>query len=234
MKTVGILIFDDVELATFADAAALFLARDPVNEHSPALFKSVLVAQSRRLVTCDTGVQIRPQATLTDHPHLDYLLVPGGHGSGWEWPDSRIMDVAEVLMKPDGKGVRRERLKPAVVNWIREQSLRVEAVIGICSGAVLLAEAGVLQGCQATIHPRIFSWMHRHYPDLILTPEEMLVDAGRVMTARGWKAAFLAALRMIVRSYGVTAAIGAASMLDPCGTCVMPALLPMAECSRLE
>jgi transcriptional regulator GlxA family with amidase domain len=119
---------------------------------------------------------------------------------------------------------------PQLIHWIRDQSLRVEAVIGICSGAVSLAECGLLKGCHATTHPQLCCWMHQIYPDVVLTPERTLVDAGHVITATGWKGAFQAALRFISRTDGLSAALSAASSFDPGNTWVLPAsTVPVSE-----
>ena len=188
MRTVGILVFDDVEIGTFADAAALFSAVvHPVD--SIPLFRPLLLAQTMRAITCDGGFQVQPQATIRDHPPLDILLVPGGRGRGGNWPQSRIIELFDVLVTPEGKGIRRELQNTTLLNWIREQSIRVETIVGICSGTVLLAECGVLAGCQATTHPSLVTWMRSRYPQVLLTPEDPLVDAGKVLTAAGWKSA---------------------------------------------
>jgi len=222
-ENVGILLFDDVELATFADAVALFCADDDLNTgRSRPLFRPLLIAQSKRPVTCRGGFQLQPQATIRDHPPLDLLLIPGARGSGWDWPTSRVVDHIDILLRPDGIGVRRERHNADLIDWLRDQSLRVEVVIGICSGAVLLAACGLLKRCRATTHPRLCSWMHDFYPDVVLTPEKTLVDAGHVITARGWKGPFQAALRVISRTYGFSAALNAASSFDPGNTWVLP------------
>jgi len=225
-KTVGILLFDDVELATFSDAVTLFGAESNwTRKGSGPLFRPVLIAQSRRQVVCREGFALQPQATLSDHPSLDVLVTPGGRGHGWNWPKSRVVDQVDALLRPKGIGVRRERHNPQLLRWIREQSHCVEAVIGICSGTVLLAECGLLRGCQAMAHPQLRSWMHDFYPDVVLLPERTLVDAGRVITARGWKGAFQAAMRCISRTNGAAAAVSAASSIDPGHTWLLPALL---------
>ena len=72
-------MFDEVEISTFADIAALFsAAHDLVN--SQPLFRTILIAQTMRAITCDSGFQFQPQATTSDHPPLDILLIPGGRG----------------------------------------------------------------------------------------------------------------------------------------------------------
>ena len=223
MKTAGIVLFDDVEPRTFTDAVSLFCAEGSCNgstPHSP--FQPLLIAQSTRPVTCNGGFQIQPQATFINHPPLDLLLIPGARGISWDWPMSRLTDQLDVLMQPAGRGVRRERHNPQLISWVRDQSLSVENIVGVCSGAVLLAECGLLNGCLATTHPHLCRWMKHFYPHVVLAPERTLVDAGRVVTARGWNGAFHAALRIISRTHGVPAAIRAVSALDPGHSWLLP------------
>ena len=69
MKTVGILVFDDVEVSTFAHAAALFSTACRTSGLQP-LYRIQLIAQNMRVVTCAGGFQIQPQATFRDHTPL--------------------------------------------------------------------------------------------------------------------------------------------------------------------
>lgn len=170
-----------------------------------------------RGITCDGRFQLQPQATIRDHPPLDILLVPGGRGRGGNWPQSRIVELMEVLVTPEGKGIRRERCSATLLNWIREQSLRVETMVGVCSGAVLLAECGLLTGCYDTTHPSLVPCMRMHYPQVFLTPEDPLVDAGQVLTATGWKGAFEASLHVIGKTCGASIGIATVLRVDPRG-----------------
>jgi transcriptional regulator GlxA family with amidase domain len=217
MKTVGIVVFDDVEVATFADIAALFsAAHHPAN--SQPLFRTVLIAHTTRSITCDNGFRLQPQATICNHPSLDFLLIPGGRGRCGFWPESRIADLLEVLVTPEGKELRRERHNRMLVNWIRDQSLRVEKMVEICSGTMLLAECGLLNSCHATTHPTLARWMLAHYPQVLLRLQNLLLDTGRIITAAGWKSAFEVGLHLIARAYGATTALAAALRLNPHGS----------------
>jgi transcriptional regulator GlxA family with amidase domain len=216
MRTVGILVFDEVEISTFADIAALFsAAHDLVN--SQPLFRTILIAQTMRAITCDSGFQFQPQATISDHPPLDILLIPGGRGYYQHWPESRFTDLLEVLVRPDGKGLRRERHNRLLLNWIREQGLRVEKIVGICTGMILLAECGLRNGYHATTHPNLAQWVQAHYPQVLLRQEQALVDTGLVVTAAGWNSALEAGLHIIAKAYGASTAFSAALRLDPHG-----------------
>ena len=86
----------------------------------------------------------------------------------------------------------------------------MDTIIGICSGAALLAESGLLAGCKATMDPSLAAWMRDYYPDVTITSDKELVDAGQVITAAGRNAAFEAALLLIARTYGPAAALTSA------------------------
>ncbi len=131
--TVGILIFDDVEVLDFCGPFEVFsVARRPaangaVDEAFP-LFRVLTIAERADLVRCRGGLLVQPHSTTADHPPLDVLVVPGGQGT---W---------------------RERENPALLDWIAAQDRRTRLTTSVCTGSFLLAAAGLLDGRRATTH----------------------------------------------------------------------------------
>src|ERR1051326_254818 len=79
--TVGILLFDGVEVLDFAGPFEVFSAPwSDADEHheSHLLFRVITIAETDRLITCFGGLLVQPQATIAQHPPLDILVVPGG------------------------------------------------------------------------------------------------------------------------------------------------------------
>jgi transcriptional regulator GlxA family with amidase domain len=81
-KTIGIYIFDDVEVLDFAGPFEVFSTAARVQARltpdAPKLFNVVTIAEQRRLLRARGGLAIMPEADIDDHPWLDVLVVPGG------------------------------------------------------------------------------------------------------------------------------------------------------------
>lgn len=83
VRTVGILIFDDVEVLDFCGPFEVFSVARPVGEHADGkgLFQAVTIAEKDRIIKCRGGLMVKPHFTTGDHPLLDILVVPGGQGT---------------------------------------------------------------------------------------------------------------------------------------------------------
>ena len=83
MRTVGILIFPDVEVLDFCGPFEVFsVARAPgLDDRDSPLFRAVTIAESKQTVTCIGGLLVEPHYSLQDAPALDILVVPGGRGT---------------------------------------------------------------------------------------------------------------------------------------------------------
>src|SRR6266699_3946118 len=83
IPTVGILIFDDVEVLDFCGPFEVFSVARPGGEHSDEsrLFNVVTIAEEERIITCRGGLLVKPHTTIENHPPLDILVVPGGLGT---------------------------------------------------------------------------------------------------------------------------------------------------------
>ena len=93
---------------------------------------------------------------------------------------------------------------PAIIEWVRRRYARGAAVYSACSGAVMLAETGLLDGCEATSHWACADLFARQYPGVRFRPEPNLVfsePGGRIVTAGGTTSWHDLALHVIAR-YG--------------------------------
>ena len=133
-RTVGILIFEDVEVLDFAGPFEVFSrtrlveGADSRRSDDSAPFEVFTVARSREPVTATGGLQVVPGYGWADAPPIDLLVVPGGFGT------------------------RRLLRDEPTLEWIRTVASRAAHVTSICTGALLLATAGLLAGRRATTH----------------------------------------------------------------------------------
>ena len=132
-KTVGILIFDDVEVLDFAGPFEVFSrtrtvpGADSRRSDDSAPFDTFTVAR-RETITAIGGLKVIPHYVWADAPPIDILVIPGGFGTRALLADA------------------------ATLEWIRQSAARASQVTSVCTGALLLAKVGLLSGRRATTH----------------------------------------------------------------------------------
>ena len=183
-RTVGILIFDEVEVLDFCGPFEVLATARPAGSSSDdePLFNVLTIAEEDRLISCRGGLLVQPHHAIDDHPALDILVVPGGQGT------------------------RTQRLNGRLLDWIAAQSRVIELTTSVCTGAFLLAERGILDGRKATTHWASVDWMRSNYPRVTMLGDERVVDEGNVITSAGVSAGIDMALHVVARLYGVGAA----------------------------
>lgn len=126
-----------------------------------------LVAATREPMVCAPGVPVMPEATFDDDQAFDIIIVP---------------DLAlDMDFDPRGSW-------PRASAWLRRAGADGSMVCSVCTGSVLLAEAGLLDGLEATTHWAAAHLFKRYYPSVRLSPERILVPTGpehRVVTSGG-------------------------------------------------
>lgn len=192
-RTAGLLLFPDFEpLDAFGPVEALVIAEWPgAGPQDPRPFRIVTVAQSAAPVAMRGGIRVLPDHDLAGCPPLDLLLVPGGPGT------------------------RAEVRNGALLRFLAGRAGQVEVLASICTGAALLAGAGVLSGLEATTNRRAFDWVVSISPkDVRWDRERRFVDAGRVVTSAGVSAGTDMALHLVARLAGEEVARAAATRME--------------------
>lgn len=179
-RTVGILIFDGVEVLDFTGPFEVFsVAGQVAGDPDGALaFTVVTIAEERKTILATGGLRVEPEATIDAHPDIDVLVVPGGVGT-------RILhDHAPVI------------------DWIRAQSARVSLTTSVCTGAFLLGSAGLLEGRAATTHWASIHRMRDVFPNVEVREEMRFVEDGAIVTAAGISAGIDMSLAIVSRLLG--------------------------------
>jgi transcriptional regulator GlxA family with amidase domain len=192
IPTIGILIFDDVEVLDFCGPFEVFSVARPVGEHSDVLklFTVFTVAEEDRIVSCRGGLLVKPHTTIENHPPLDILVVPGGQGT------------------------RRERHNQRLLDWIVQQDQQTKLTTSVCTGAFLLAERGLLDHHRATTHWNSIEWMRSTYPNIELMVDERVVDEGHIITSAGISAGIDMSLHVVSRLYSTDVAAWTARRME--------------------
>lgn len=191
---VGILLFDDVELLDMAGPYEVFTTASRVHARTqPAgadpLFTVTTLARTTTPVRARAGLQLTPDATLAHHPALDCALVPGGV-------------------------VNAELHQRQTLAWIAAQRGTARVLASVCTGALLLAEAGVLDGLAATTHWEDLDELRALRPAVQVREGVRWVDEGAVVTSAGISAGIDMCLHLVARLHSRELALRTARQMD--------------------
>lgn len=164
-RTVAILAFDDMEVLDFAGPYEVFNVAGELGDGHPFSVFSVGLAGAPAVGR--GGFTVLPTYTLADAPIPDLVVVPGGFG-------------ARALMKEE-----------ALLGWLRDRAAEVEVLMSVCTGALVLAAAGLLEGKPATTH-------HGSY-------DELAAASSTTKVVRGQR--FVRSSENILTSGGVSAGV---------------------------
>lgn len=157
MRTVGILLFNEVEVLDFAGPFEVFSLAEAANT-SDKYFKVIIIAEHQALISARNGLKVIPDYSFDNHPAIDILVISGGYGA----------EKVEIN-------------NPVVIDWIISQAKLTKLTLSVCTGALLLAKAGLLAGKSATTH-----WMDlddlESYPNIEVIANTRFVDASDKMT----------------------------------------------------
>ena len=185
MRTIALLIFPDFQLL---DAAGPLTAFEAANrETAPLAYRLSVIATAAGPVTSSSGIQM-VAARWSDAP-LDTLIVAGG------WGTRGASACAETLA------------------YVRAAAGRARRVASVCSGAFVLAAAGLLDGRHATTHWARAAEFARAYPQVHVEPDRIFIRDGAVWTSAGITAGIDLALALVAEDLGEAAAKRAAQQL---------------------
>jgi len=180
---VGVLLFDGVAVLDFAgpfevlNRARLEPGVESRRTEDGALFDVFTVAKTTEPVTATGGIVVVPRHSFADAPRIDLLLVPGGFGT------RPVLQDAETI------------------DWIRKTAATARRTASVCTGALLLARAGLLDGRRATTHRGSFGLLSSLARDVTVDREARFVDDG-VMTSAGVASGMDLALHIVERLFG--------------------------------
>jgi putative intracellular protease/amidase/ribosomal protein S18 acetylase RimI-like enzyme len=121
----------------------------------------------------------------------------------------------DILVIPGGWGVRQEMHNERLTSWIREIAAHAEIVLSVCTGALLLAKAGMLENLSVTTNRRAMDLLREAAPASATVAEDVrYVDNGRIVMSAGVTAGIDAALHIVSRLYGGERALETASRLE--------------------
>ncbi|HEV7814636.1 MAG TPA: DJ-1/PfpI family protein [Janthinobacterium sp.] len=191
--TVGIFVFDNVEVLDFAGPYEVFTTASRVSRRLyPALpepFSVVTVGAGAAAVRARAGLLVQPDHGFEDHAPLGVLIVPGGV-------------------------VARELEKPQVLAWIGAAAAAAQLTASVCTGAFLLARAGLLEGKAATTHWEDIADLRAMFPGLAVHSGVRWVDQGDIVSSAGISAGIDMSLHLVERLAGRELALATARQME--------------------
>jgi transcriptional regulator GlxA family with amidase domain len=105
----------------------------------------------------------------------------------------------EVFLHPGGQGTRPLMTDPEHLEWVRAQRAAVPLMTSVCTGSLVYAAAGLLQGRPATTHWRSLELLAETDPSIEVRPDDRYVDDGDIITSAGVSAGIDMALHLVRR-----------------------------------
>ncbi|MFF7486371.1 GlxA family transcriptional regulator [Streptomyces luteogriseus] len=177
-RTVLAVLFDGLQSLDVSGPLEVFAGADQL---SPGAYRIRTASLDGAPVRTTSGLTLVPDESLTGAQDPDILLVPGGPGS----------------LRPD----------PRLVDWVRERGPRAARLVSVCTGAAVLAGAGLLDGRRATTHWAYCDRLAREYPAVEIDPDPVYVRDGHISTSAGVTAGIDLALALVEEDLGRDAAL---------------------------
>jgi transcriptional regulator GlxA family with amidase domain len=191
IRIIEVLTFPAVQLLDVTGPVQVFAsANDLVASAGGAPpYRLKLVTQGHEGVTSSAGVALTAGPLSQRSEALDTLLVAGGEG-------------AEAAAE-----------NPVLVDWVRQRATQARRVASVCTGAFLLAAAGVLDGRRAATHWKYCARLAQRFPAVRVEPDPIFVCDGRVWTSAGVTAGIDLALALVEEDLGRSVALAVARYL---------------------
>jgi len=186
-KNVAILIYENVEILDFTGPYEVFL----VGSNRGNDFSVYTVAEEKRPVHALGNLSINPTYSIDKCPSPDILIIPGGWGS------------------------RKEMHNRNLTNWINETSNEAELVLSVCTGALLLAKANLLEGLRLTTNQNALNELKEVAPtSAVIVENARYIDNGKIILSAGVSAGIDMSLYVVEKLLGNERALQAANLME--------------------
>jgi len=177
-RNVAICIWDGAEILDWTGPAEVFAAAGNLARNgTDAAFHVYTVSKTRDPITSQGFIDVVPDHTIDDAPKPDIVVFPGGGGS----------NVLE---------------DPAFFAWAARVAKEAEVSLSVCTGAFILAKAGLLDGKSATTWYGALDGLEKQYPNVRVLRGPRFVDNGQVVTTAGVSAGIDGSLHLVARLLG--------------------------------
>lgn len=192
MRRIGLLVFDDVEVLDACGPFEVFSVANRLATRGghPEPFELVLIgATESPFVRARGGLRLATDVAVRQAPPCDVVLVPGG-----------LIDVVSEM--------------PDVQSWLQRARPDAEVVASVCTGAFVLAAAGLLDHRPVTTHWEDLDALRTSWPDLDVRAGDRFIDHGDLATSAGVSAGLDLALHLVARLNSEQLASATARQMD--------------------
>ncbi|GAA4721831.1 DJ-1/PfpI family protein [Brevibacillus fulvus] len=190
---VGIFMFDEVEVLDFAGPFEVFsvtaYSQEGTVEEKPFSVKTV--SETGQMVTARNGLKVQPDYSFATAPPFDILIIPGGPGAR-----------------------QREIYNENAIRWIQSRMPEVQFMTSVCTGALLLAKAGILDGKAATTHWASYDRLEQEFPQVTVKQNVKFVDEGNIVTSGGISAGIYMSFHLVAKLLGWETAMNTAKRME--------------------
>ena len=208
VRTVLIVLFDEVQSLDVTGPLEVFAT---ARSGGRPAYQVRTASLGGARVRTSSGLAITPDGDLRD------VAEPGDLGDPRNLGDPRApgepgpVPAPDLLIVPGGGGARRR--PPELVEWLRRHAPAAGRVASVCTGAFLLAEAGLLDGRRVTTHWSRCDDLRRQYPAVEVDPDPIFIKEGTVATSAGITAGIDLALALVEDDLGRDEALAVARAL---------------------
>jgi transcriptional regulator GlxA family with amidase domain len=170
---IGIYVYDQAEVLDFSGPFEVFSTATRICDTGKP-FNTFTISETGGTVLARGGYSMNPTYGFHNHPQIDVLMVVGGQ---------HIEEVKKIK----------------VTSWIAKEAKSSKLVTSVCTGAFLLAEAGVLTTQNVTTHWEDIADLRKSFPRLTVHESKRWVDEGTVITSGGISAGIDMSLHIVSR-----------------------------------
>jgi putative intracellular protease/amidase len=178
-RNVAVVVYQNVEILDFAGPAEVFSAGSGFGDATgdePA-FKVYLVSKTKEPVLAQGFIKVTPDYSIADAPKPDVVIIPGGNSG----------NVSN---------------DPAFLAWVKKAAQDSEVTLTVCTGAAVMAKAGLLDGLEVTTWYGAIDGLRRSYPNVTVKDGRRFVDNGHYVTTAGVSAGIDGSLHVVARLLG--------------------------------
>ena len=187
-RNVAVLIYDGVELLDFSGPYEVFSVTGERDNLHP--FNVYTVAEKAAPILTSNKMSVNPHYNFSSCPDADIVVIPGGLGS------------------------RREMHNSALLEWLTGVTTKATLVLSVCTGALILAKAGLLMGLSATTHHNAISLLKAISPETTVYEDKRFVDNGRIVLSAGISAGIDMSFYIVAKLLGEKQALETAYHME--------------------